>query len=112
MIQLLPGLAAAFLSCASPFSGASVPQASGDLAAPQVLFENVRVWDGTSDGLTGPTMVLVEGNFIKAIGEAMTADANATVIDGGAHADAWPDRESCAPQSAAHDRWIREHGRP
>jgi imidazolonepropionase-like amidohydrolase len=83
-----PTLAAAVLCTHIPTPGdhSSPRIAAQDLdvsAAPQVLFQNVRVWDGTSEALTGTTQVLVEGNTIKAIGEVMTADAKATVIDGG-----------------------------
>ena len=45
------------------------------------LFTNVRVWDGTSEKLSGQD-VLVEGNMIKAVGENLNS-GGATVIDGG-----------------------------
>jgi imidazolonepropionase-like amidohydrolase len=78
-----PLLAAVLLACANSSPAASAPQEGTAPATPQVLFQNVRVWDGTSETLTAATQVLVEGNLIKAIGEVMTADAKATVIDGG-----------------------------
>ena len=49
---------------------------------PQVLFENVRVFDGTTDRLSSPTSVLVENNLIKSIG-AGAAGPQAVRIDGG-----------------------------
>ena len=49
----------------------------------QVLFKNVHVWDGTSDGLTKKINVLVEGNLIKKV-RASESDAHdqALVIEG------------------------------
>ena len=48
----------------------------------QVLFENVRVFDGTSDSRV-PTNVLVEGNLIKAISLERRRRPQAVRIDGG-----------------------------
>ncbi len=45
-----------------------------EVPPPQILFENVRVFDGTSDELTKPTSVLVENNLIKAIGSGAGAE--------------------------------------
>ena len=39
-----------------------------------VLFENVRIFDGTTDRLTAPSNVLVVGNVIKSISTAPVAD--------------------------------------
>lgn len=50
--------------------------------ASQTLFTNVRVWDGTSDGLTDATNVLIADNLIHSIGPDVRSD-DATVIDGG-----------------------------
>ena len=61
-------------------AGAALAQ---DEAPAQVLFEDVRVFDGTSDRLTAKTNVLVEGNLIKSIGSSVKAGPGATVIDGG-----------------------------
>ena len=57
----------------------------GQTKPEQMVFKNVRVFDGTSDRLTGTTEVLVEGNKIKAIGPTASKGASkkATVIDGG-----------------------------
>lgn len=53
------------------------------MPAPEVIFRDVRVFDGTSGGLSGPTAVLVRGNTIAAIGAgAIPANPAATVIDG------------------------------
>ncbi len=51
----------------------------------QTVFTNVRVFDGTSDQLSGTVEVLVEGNKIKEISANASRNAakNATVIDGG-----------------------------
>jgi imidazolonepropionase-like amidohydrolase len=51
-------------------------------APAEVLFRNVRVFDGKSDGLTAPTSVLVRGNRIAAIGTAVPAAPGATLVEG------------------------------
>lgn len=51
---------------------------------PATLFSDVRVFDGTSAVLLGPTNVLVEGNRITRIGPEVTAPAGARIIEGGA----------------------------
>lgn len=51
----------------------------------RVLFENVRIFDGTSPKLSDPSYVLVEDNKIQAISDepiAVTAVGDLTVIDG------------------------------
>jgi imidazolonepropionase-like amidohydrolase len=51
-----------------------------------VLFENVRVFDGTADRLSGPYNVLVVGNVIRSVSSspiAPPADAALTRIQGG-----------------------------
>tara|TARA_R110000850_G_scaffold64247_3_gene144428 strand:- start:475 stop:1878 length:1404 start_codon:yes stop_codon:yes gene_type:complete len=48
----------------------------------QVLFTNVRIFNGMDDKLTEGS-VLVEGNLIKAIGTDVEAGKGATIIDGG-----------------------------
>ncbi|WP_209021298.1 metal-dependent hydrolase family protein [Paracoccus ravus] len=52
-------------------------------AQTETLFRDVRIFDGNGDALTPPTSVLVRGNQIAGIGEAVTAGAEATIIDGG-----------------------------
>ena len=61
----------------------ALPAFAEDKAPTQVLVTNVRVFDGTSDKLTGKTNVLVENNLIKAIAANAKAGKDATVIDGG-----------------------------
>ena len=51
----------------------------------RVLFENVRIFDGTSPDLSAPAYVLVEDNTIQTISDepiAVTAVGDLTVIDG------------------------------
>ncbi|MBS3745347.1 MAG: amidohydrolase family protein [Wenzhouxiangellaceae bacterium] len=48
----------------------------------EILFDQVRVFDGTSDVVTGPTRVLVRGNTIAAIGNTVEAGSEAQIIDG------------------------------
>jgi imidazolonepropionase-like amidohydrolase len=50
-----------------------------------VLFENVRIFDGRSDALSGPSNVLIRGNKIEKISAtAITVDAvQTTTINGG-----------------------------
>ncbi|MGC6400297.1 amidohydrolase family protein [Sphingomonas sp. FW199] len=49
----------------------------------EVVFRDVRVFDGTSDSLTAPTTVVVRGNTIIAIGtQASPQSDQATVIEG------------------------------
>ena len=76
-----------------PYSGmivgvlALLPVLTGVTAEPpttEVLFRNVRVFDGTSTALSGPTAVLVRGNTIAAIGVgAVPATPAVTIVDGG-----------------------------
>jgi len=52
-------------------------------APAEVVFSNVRVFDGKSDRLTAPTSVLVRGNRIAAIGPAaVSAAPGATIVEG------------------------------
>lgn len=48
-----------------------------------VLFQNVRVFDGSSNDLSDPVDVLVRGRLIESIGPGQTIDDGLTVIDGG-----------------------------
>ena len=47
-----------------------------------VLFENVRVFDGTATRLSAPTQVLIKGQHISAIGQNLTVPEGARIIDG------------------------------
>jgi imidazolonepropionase-like amidohydrolase len=62
------------------FSSNSIAQSPS-----RVLFENVRIFDGTSSELSAPSYVLVEDNKIQSISDepiAVTAVGDLTVIDG------------------------------
>jgi imidazolonepropionase-like amidohydrolase len=48
----------------------------------EILFRNVRVFDGKSDSLTSPTSVLVRGNRIAEIGAEVSAESGATIVEG------------------------------
>ena len=70
-------IALALLVLAVPTGRAAEPATS------DVLFRDVRVFDGRSATLSGPTVVLVRGNRIAAIGAgALPASPAATIIDG------------------------------
>ncbi|MCP4256194.1 MAG: amidohydrolase family protein [Planctomycetes bacterium] len=60
---------------------ASVAMAEEIEKPTQVLFTNVNIFDGKTDGLKKGMSVLVEGNLIKKIGKNINA-SDATVIDG------------------------------
>jgi imidazolonepropionase-like amidohydrolase len=81
MLMKVPRRALAFL--AALILVPTVPLAAQEAPAAEVLFTNVRVFDGIADALSGPTTVVVRGNVIAAIGpEAAPASPEATVIDG------------------------------
>src|SRR5262245_63530940 len=48
--------------------------------SPAVVFENVRIFDGKSDRLSGASNVLVIGNVIKRISSAPIADPPGTTV--------------------------------
>jgi imidazolonepropionase-like amidohydrolase len=57
---------------------------AAESSTPEILFRNVRVFDGRSTTLSSPTAVLVRGNRIAAIGAgAVPAHPAVTIIDGG-----------------------------
>ena len=56
--------------------------AEEEKAPVRLLFTNVNVWDGTSDGLVKAD-VLVEGNLIKQVAAGIRTPDGAQVIDGG-----------------------------
>jgi imidazolonepropionase-like amidohydrolase len=62
----------------------AVPAARAEESSkPEVLFRDVRVFDGTSAALSGRTAVLVRGNTIAAIGGgAVASSPSTTIIDG------------------------------
>ena len=51
-------------------------------ASADVLFRNVKVFDGHAEALSGPTNVLVRGNLIESISDVAPEVGDATVIDG------------------------------
>ena len=71
--------AAASLTTLGPRAQAKLPPAK------MVLFENVRIFDGTSDQLSSPSNVLVAGSVIKTISPApipVPQDESAVVVAG------------------------------
>jgi len=65
---------------AAGVSGAQTPPAP----PPVTLFQNVRVFDGKGDTVSGPMNVLVRGNVIERItAESIAPPAPATIIAGG-----------------------------
>jgi imidazolonepropionase-like amidohydrolase len=82
---------AAITASASPARAAAAADAPAPPSLPQaapspreILFRNVRVYDGRGTSLSAPTSVLVRGNEIAAIGAgAVTAGPTAEVLDGG-----------------------------
>jgi imidazolonepropionase-like amidohydrolase len=71
----------ALLVVLGSFTDSALAQAASD-ARPTVLFRNVRVFDGTSGRVTGPSNVLVRGNRIERIAANLAPEPAATVIDG------------------------------
>jgi imidazolonepropionase-like amidohydrolase len=70
-------------AAAAPAPQPAAQPASQPAPAAEVLFRNVRVFDGRASSLTAPTDVLVRGNTIAAIGTgATTTNPAATVLDG------------------------------
>ncbi|MEP5567641.1 MAG: amidohydrolase family protein, partial [Halioglobus sp.] len=72
--------ALALVTSLGAFSGVTAAQES---APAQILFKNVKVFDGKTNKLSAGQNVLVEGELIKAIGSGASAGPNAHVIDGG-----------------------------
>jgi len=71
----LLALAWAFLPLAGPVLAQE--------AEPGILITDVRIFDGTTNALSGPSNVLIEGNLIATISSSAISAAAATVIDGG-----------------------------
>ena len=71
---------------ALPLSASTLAEPGQHSSQPVVLFQNVRIFDGTSDALSPPSNVLVRGNQIETISAdpiPIDGEANATTIDGG-----------------------------
>ena len=86
-----------------------------------VLFENVRIFNGTTGRLSGPSNVLVVGNVIRTISSASMAGSGrrqrATDPGRGTHADARTHRQPLAHDAGpavagAGDRWRRRLSEP
>lgn len=74
---------AALTALVSAFAASAAAQ---DQGGGEVVFSNVRVFDGTGETLSPPTTVVVRGNVIAAIGpDAAPALPQPTVIDGTGH---------------------------
>ena len=56
---------------------------AGPVAADQVLFKDVNIFNGKDDKLISGQDVLVDGQLIKAIGRNLSVAAGDKVIDGG-----------------------------
>jgi imidazolonepropionase-like amidohydrolase len=60
---------------------AATPLARAQAVVPgAVIFEDVRIFNGSSDKLSGPSNVLVEGGLIKSISSAAIADPPGTTV--------------------------------
>lgn len=62
-------------------TGAAKAAEQGEKKPVHILFTNVNVFDGFSDKLQMKTRVLVENNFIKEVGEKVTASEGAYIVD-------------------------------
>jgi imidazolonepropionase-like amidohydrolase len=64
-----------------PLASAQGPAGAGlDPSSTAIVFENVRVFDGMSDRLSGPSHVLVVGNAIKTISSSPIADPQGATV--------------------------------
>lgn len=78
--SLLTTAAIAFLAAGQPLLAQALAPIA-QVTSNEVLFQNVRVFDGKSDRLSGPTNVLVRDNRIVAIAPGTTSSGK--IIDGG-----------------------------
>jgi len=81
---MLVNLRATFVISALLLSGSvlGLAQESSQDQPSQILINDVIVWDGTSDSLSEPTSVLIEGKLIKSISPSFSTNPNMTVING------------------------------
>jgi imidazolonepropionase-like amidohydrolase len=73
------------LSIGHPSTTVAQPRSPAPADNPPVLFENVRIFDGKSAALSGPSHVLVRGNVIERISTApidVAAEADVRVVPG------------------------------
>ena len=85
----------ALLACLLKMLAAVIasPLSAQEALPDEILFTNVRVFDGSSNVLLAPTDVLVRGNVIAAIGEDATRSGPETaVIEGCGRRAALPAR--------------------
>jgi imidazolonepropionase-like amidohydrolase len=84
-IKIMKTIVKGLLVSSALFSATqSIAQSASQTTA--TLYENVRVFDGTSEKLSAPTNVLVENNLIKTISNkpiTVPSGTTATVIAGG-----------------------------
>src|SRR5262249_28160490 len=72
----------ALVLCAALPEIARTQGAASVAAHPPVLFRDVRIFDGKSGRVSGPSDVLVRGNLIERIAASQAVEPGATVIDG------------------------------
>ena len=83
MIKPINKLVAGALCIALLLSAATSFAAHHEEKVSQILFKNVHVWDGKSDGVSTAMNVLVEGKLIKKVGASESdAGSEATVVEG------------------------------
>jgi imidazolonepropionase-like amidohydrolase len=75
--DLLKAALAALIAFAGPASQPALAQQTQQSA---VIFENVRIFDGTSERLSAPSNVVVVGNLIKSISTAPIATPSGTAV--------------------------------
>ena len=75
-LRRMPAIILAAILC-TPAQAESDQQPSQE-----ILFRNVRVFDGHSDRLSAPTNVLVRGNVIAAVDSAVNGGPQARVVEG------------------------------
>jgi hypothetical protein len=92
MIKPINKLVAGALCIALLLSAATSFAAHHEEKVSQILFKNVHVWDGKSDGVSTAMNVLVEGKLIKKVGASESdAGSEATVVEGkGENTDTGP----------------------
>ena len=76
-------LSALAITAAMICSPVTMAQDEAEPEPSRILFTNVNVFDGVTDGLDMNTSVLIEGNLIKSVGASITLPEGTEVIDGG-----------------------------
>ena len=84
MISMLQRIVAAVLLFFVTAHAPDIRAENNPEAGAATLFQNVRIFDGTSSSLSAPSNLLVKGNIIERIStEAIAPGPGTTVIDGG-----------------------------